>query len=109
MERTLAQPTASNSSEEGFDRVRLWHVVLKRKWLICGVLAAVLILVFVWTARQPRVYQAMATVVIDPQAPKVLGTQTEVMELGSGSYWMGQDYYNTQFRILRSRTLAETV
>ena len=73
-------------------------------------MAAVLGIVALWTLRQPRIYQAMATVIIDPQAPQVLNPLVaDVISLGAGNYWSNEDYYNTQFWILKSKNLSRQV
>lgn len=59
--------------------------------------------------QQPKVYEATATVIVNPQAPRVFGNDVdEVFELGTGSYWSNQEYYNTQVDILGSFPLAKT-
>jgi polysaccharide biosynthesis transport protein len=106
---TAAGAAAANASERELDVRHYLRIVKKRKWLILGVLAAVTALFVLWTARQPRVYQAVATVVIDPQAPKLLPNQQDVVELGAGNYWDNREYYNTQSKILQSHWLASEV
>jgi uncharacterized protein involved in exopolysaccharide biosynthesis len=111
----MSAESRSEAGQEGggasvSDIYRYWHVVNKRKWLIFGATAVITALALGWTWRKPKIYQATATVIIDPQAPKVMGGQmSEVVELGTGSYWWNADYYNTQYRIIRSRALAEQV
>ena len=91
-----------------FDARMYLRIIWKRKFLILATLGMVVGGVAVWTMLQTPIYTASATVVIDPQAPKILPTQ-DVVELGSGNLWDNQAYYNTQVRILRSRSLAEAV
>jgi capsular exopolysaccharide synthesis family protein len=84
-----------------------WTVIRKRKFLILAAAIVVIAGTVAWTYRQPKIYQATATIIIDPQAPEYLGSQNEVMELGAGGLWTNEDYYNTQYRIMYSRQLAE--
>lgn len=87
-----------------------WTVIRKRKWIIVATTILVTVLSFAYTNRKTRIYQATATVIIDPQAPKVLGTQMQdVVELGANGVLGNEDYYNTQFHIIHSRSLAEEV
>ena len=59
--------------------------------------------------RQPKIYQATASVVIDPTPPQVFGSQVqEVIQLGTGSYWSTQEYYNTQLQIITKWDLAKS-
>ena len=43
-------------------------------------------------------------------APQVLGEGVrEVVEVGSGSYWYAKDFYETQYRVMKSRSIAQRV
>src|SRR5262245_61931950 len=100
--------TKDAAAKGEFDARVYWRIIWKRKLLIIATLVGVVGAVAVWTMQQTRIYMASATVIIDPQAPKILPTQ-DVVELGAGNYWDNREYYNTQVRILRSRWLAEEV
>jgi polysaccharide biosynthesis transport protein len=108
---TESQAQEGNNQFGGIaDLYRYWHVVNKRKWLILGSVIVITAVALGWTWRKPRIYQATATVILDPQAPKVLGGQmAEVVQLGTGAFWANADYYNTQYKIIRSRSIAEHV
>lgn len=86
-----------------------WAVIKKRLWMIIAVTVAVTTLQVVRAARKPKIYKAGATIIIDPQAPNVLGDQVEVVQLGSGNAWINEEYYNTQYRILLSLYMAKRV
>ena len=95
------------SDQSTVDLRHYWSIVKKRRWLIAATVVVVTAGALAWSMRRPKVYQASATVIVDPQAPKVLGAQDQVVELGSGNnFWINSDYYTTQFRILTSHTLA---
>lgn len=92
--------------------IRRYLMVLRKRALVIVAAVAVAITASVlYTKRLPRIYQATATVVVNPQAPRVFGNQVdEVFELGTGSYWSNQEYYNTQLDVITSFPLAkETV
>jgi polysaccharide biosynthesis transport protein len=98
---------APGITDKGLDFHQYWTVVRKRWWLILGTAAVVFAFMGAMTLRQPKVYLSVTTVVIDPQAPRVLDpNQPEVMALGTGNYWTNTEYYNTQYKILRSKSLA---
>lgn len=103
----------SAQGEEGqksFDILAYLQVIQKRKWHALFFLAAVVGLVTFYTIRQPKVYRSTATVQIDPMAPRVLGREFEtVTDMGTGSYWSNQEYYETQYHILRSNEVAQRV
>jgi succinoglycan biosynthesis transport protein ExoP len=50
-------------------------------------------------------YRASVMVQIDPPTPTFLSVQDAL----AGSYWQNADFYNTQFRVLRSSALGEKV
>jgi polysaccharide biosynthesis transport protein len=61
-----------------------------------------------YTARQPRVYEAMATVQLDPQPLTPLGNAPG-SESGAESFWSNQEYFATQHQIMTSRKVAASV
>jgi succinoglycan biosynthesis transport protein ExoP len=100
----------TGESQKAFDIWAYLQVLRKRKWHALFFLIAVVGLVTFYTLRQPKVYRATATVQIDPQAPRVLGEKVEaVTEMGTGSYWSNQEYYETQYHIVRSYEVASRV
>lgn len=110
MENRQERSHVASGATSELDIRSYWHTVKKRRWIILGVLVAVLGGALGWTVRQPRIYQSQALVIIDPQAPNILGTQVQkVVELGSGAYWGNREYYNTQFSIIKGRALARKI
>ncbi|HEX3723490.1 MAG TPA: hypothetical protein VHV31_11900, partial [Nitrolancea sp.] len=61
----------------------------------------------IYTSNQVRIYEAVATVQLDPQALTPLGHQSA--ESGSDSYWSNQEYFATQYQVITSRRVAELV
>ena len=105
--QSSAEPPRSLDEREDLDLKRYFEVIRKRKWIVLAVIAAGITLAVLYTSRQPRIYQATAKVVIDPSPPQVFGSQVqEVIQLGAGSYWSNQEYYNTQVDILTNFPLA---
>jgi uncharacterized protein involved in exopolysaccharide biosynthesis len=80
--------------------------VLRRRWLL---IAAVFVLsvasAVVFTSRQTPVYQGSATILIDPEPPKVVTNIPEVANDTAAT----QDYYATQYKVLQSRPVVEPV
>lgn len=86
---------------------RYFHVIRKRIWVIAAVVAVCVTAVVFYTMSQPELYQAQASVVIDPQAPAVFGAKFEdVIELGAANT-QNQEYYNTQLSIITNYELAQ--
>ena len=97
--------------EEPVDVRLYWAVLLKRKWVIALAFVAVLAASALYTLRQPRVYSASATLVIELEAPEVLGDGVRSpVDMGVGWYSQNtKEFFETQFKIIRSRQLAERV
>ena len=84
-----------------------WRVVVKHRWLIALFCLIVVTTTAFITFTTERTYTAETELQIDKQAPRVTKIE-EVMQpdvFGPEKY----DYYQTQFRILESRTLAASV
>jgi polysaccharide biosynthesis transport protein len=80
------------------------RVIKKHRWLVTAVFLVTVVTVAIWTFTQVPIFQASATVLIEPEAAKVLNIQ-EVAAVGAP----GQDYYQTQYEILKSRPVVEKV
>lgn len=108
MENHAERPSASKLDEWlGID-LRQYARVLRKRWRIIA--TSVFLVVggtALWTSRQPKIFEATATVVIDPMAPQILQGVKDVVELGTGSYWANREFYETQYRIVQSREVAE--
>jgi capsular exopolysaccharide synthesis family protein len=87
--------------------LRYLSVVRRRLWITLAIIALGVTGSVLYTMRQPKIYAATATVVVNPQAPRVFGKDSdEVIELGAGGYWSNQDYYNTQLDVMTSFPVA---
>jgi len=96
-------PIAQPAAEEELDLRYLWQVVRRRKQIIAAVAlvttAAAVIAVF---ARKP-VYRADALVLIEKVGQNTLDIEGVKVESNQ------EDYYQTQYEIIKSRSLAEKV
>jgi polysaccharide biosynthesis transport protein len=84
-----------------------WRVAVKHRWVIALFSLVVVTTTAFITFTTERTYTAETTLQIEKQAPRVVKIE-EVMQpdvFGPEKY----DYYQTQFRILESRTLAANV
>jgi polysaccharide biosynthesis transport protein len=81
-----------------------YRVVRKHRWLVAGLFLVTVLSVTIWSFVQTPVYQASATVLIEPEPPKVLNIQ-EVTPIGAPT----QEYYRTQYELMTSRPIVEKV
>jgi uncharacterized protein involved in exopolysaccharide biosynthesis len=89
--------------------VDVWRAMTKRWRMIGAVTLVVTALGFLWTLRQPKIYEGTCSVVIESTAPQVLENVKDVVTLGGGSYWSTKEFYQTQFRIIKSQAVARRV
>lgn len=102
------RPAPVEEERPALDLQRYWQTVRKRIWIITAVVAIGVTAAVLYTRTRPRIYQATASVVIDPTPPQVFGSQVqEVIQLGAQSYWSNQEYYNTQLEILTRYDLIQ--
>jgi polysaccharide biosynthesis transport protein len=86
------------------DARRYLAVFHRRRGLIAACVLSGLVVAGIYSYTTRPLYQATAQIQIDRDAPNVLTTR-EVVDLGQS----GLDYFQTQYQILRGRTLAERV
>jgi capsular exopolysaccharide synthesis family protein len=113
VEPTTSPPAplpAQSPETDPFDLLYYARLFWRRKWVVVGTLLAVVVAVGAYTARQPKIYAAAANVIIDVTAPRVLdSTVPEVMDNSSSSYWYNREYYETQNRVIVSRSVSTRV
>ncbi len=101
---------ANADVSKSFDLHAYVRVVLRRRWVILGTLVATVGLAALYGIRQPKVYSANASLIIDVTAPRFLDKDVqEVMDNGTGNYWWNREYYETQHRVITSRAVASRV
>jgi len=79
-------------------------VLSKHRWLITGIFLLTVVTVAIWTFLQVPIYEATATLLLDPEPPKVLNIE-EVTPMGSAGY--DPSYYLTQYEIIKSRPVLQ--
>lgn len=77
--------------------------------LILATLVVVLLGTGFWLTRQTRIYEARMTIKIEPRAMRPLGRDVQTPGENTGSYWVDQEYYATQYKLIESRRTAEQV
>ncbi|HZI04693.1 MAG TPA: GumC family protein, partial [Archangium sp.] len=108
MEETTNE--ASEAPEPSLDVMQYVRALWRRKWLIIGVTAVMVLVGLFHTLRQPKIYAASTSLIIDVAAPRVLDTEVkEVMGDERGNYWANKEYYQTQSEVITSRAVASRV
>ena len=90
--------------EDEIDLLAYWRILVKRKWLVLGVLGTVVALALIATLMMPPVYRATAVLQIDRESVQIL--QAEGMGNAEAA---APDFLTTQYELLKSRALAERV
>jgi capsular exopolysaccharide synthesis family protein len=84
------------------DARRYWAMLHKRRGIVLTCLGASLVLAVLYNYTTRPVYRATTQILIDRDTPDVLPSK-ELVELVQG----GMDYYQTQYQLLKGRSLAE--
>lgn len=85
--------------------LRYWRVAVRRRWVIAGVVGACLIAALLATLLMTPRYTATATIEISRQQDRVIAVQ----EVRPESSAVDMEFYQTQWSLLRARSLAERV
>jgi capsular exopolysaccharide synthesis family protein len=102
----LRSPDAAAKADE-IDLISYWRILVKRKWTVLGVLGIVLATALVATLLMTPIYRATATMQIDRETMQVV----EVKGMGQSAVegYGANDFYQTQYELLKSRALAARV
>jgi len=94
---------ASESPSSNLNLRHYWNIVLQRRWLVIATFVSVFVLCLVYLFKAPRIYSASARLQIDRESAASLNLNKVVMSMTD------QDYLQTQYRNLLSRSLLEVV
>ncbi|MEO0812520.1 MAG: exopolysaccharide transport family protein, partial [Myxococcota bacterium] len=114
MQLAPSQPPANHDfaleAEGGLDLRQILQLVLRRKWVIAATVAASVLIGALVTIRAPKVYQASSKVLIELNTPRYLDDEVgEVYDPGAYGYLGLQQYYKTQYDIIKGQPVAERV
>src|SRR5215468_4738186 len=77
-----------------------------RRFVLAAALLGLFLGLVIALVQTPE-YRASAMIQIEPPTPTFM-TVTDAL-VGAGNYWQNADFYNTQFKVLRSKGLADKV
>jgi polysaccharide biosynthesis transport protein len=107
MSTPIVPDSAAAPSERDLD-LRYYAGLLwrSRSFLLAAALVGLLLGLVIALIQTPE-YRASAMLQIEPPTPTFM-TVTDAL-VGAGNYWQNADFYNTQFKVLRSKGLAAKV
>ena len=103
-EQVLAAPARDSDDDDFIDLREVWNLLWRRRWTIFIVAGVVLVATIIYTAMMTPIFRASTVLQIERDVGKVMeyaGVTTE--ERGTN------DFYQTQYELLQSRTLARRV
>ena len=98
-------PATMESREDRVSIVHLWRVLQKRRWLVLGSLATIVLLVTAISLALPKRYDASSRLLLDLEGSEDLGLDQVVMPIGIDL----DTKLQTQIRIVQSDTIATSV
>lgn len=104
LDRRWTSPRVADDDDDEIDLLQLWHTVWRRKLSILSLVLVVTMLATLIVLSITPIYRAIATLLIEQKAAKVVSIEQVYGLEGSGN-----EYLQTQFQLLRSRSLAERV
>ena len=102
-----ADEIAGESAGSKIDLRAYWRTIRKRWPFVVLSMIVATVIAFVYTYRQPKVYESTCQVIIEPMAPQVLPGSKDVVELGTGTFWANKEFYETQYRIIQSTSVGQ--
>ena len=105
----LIEPTPEPFEEDSIDLRRYWAMLLRRRWTVMIFVAVSFLVGLFVTYNTVPVYRSDLLLQIEPQTDQFLELQQKVSfgdSSGSNGSW---DYYQTQYELLKSRSLARRV
>lgn len=92
-----------------FDLKRYFEALRKYAWALLALVAVAVTAAVIYTSRLPKIYEAKASVQIEPRLPDLLGQGADVFAVsgGGGAGGAGIDYYKQQRKLLSSYTVVQ--
>jgi len=101
------EPASDGAGSNKVDIRAYWRTIRKRWPFVVLSMIVATVIAFVYTYRQPKVYEATCQVIIEPMAPQILPGSKDVVELGTGTFWANKEFYETQYRIIQSTSVGQ--
>lgn len=105
MENEKLPVQGGSMMEEGPNLRHYWHMILERRWLVITAFVSMFSLCLIYLFKATPIFQAVVRMQIDKEIDSVLDSPTRV----SFDIREQQDYLQTQYKNLMSRSLIEKV
>ncbi len=96
---------ADGGGDDEINLLEYWRIVLKRRWVVLAMVAAVLAATIALTLLTTPIFRATAVIQIDRGEINIVDLEGVVPTESLGD----RDFYQTQYELLRSRALAQRV
>ncbi len=96
-------------NKKEIDLFDIWRIALKRKWIIVSAVLIVLIITAIHLFTRVPLYKATATIIIENPSSNMLDINEAYPSSPYYQYDFTGTYFNTQLRLLTSRSMAERV
>lgn len=105
----VADEMRSNGETNANEMREFIRLLYKQKWLILGVTLIALVGTAFYTLGMPKAYEATTSLEYDPSPPRPLGREVEDVATPAGNFFLAKEWYQTQNKVLASRTVARRV
>ena len=103
-------PNTSEHAPELLTPGRVLAILRKHVMLVLACCVCIFAVALFWSLGQSKIYRSEALVRLDPDPPKPLGARVELVQGSASSYWNHREFYESEYRIMRSmRVAAATV
>ncbi len=92
--------------EKEVDLLEYWRVIVKRKWVVVTFGGALILFVGIFSFLVTPIYKAKTTLLIEEESSRILSIEDE---FGYQRRAVDLRFYNTQLKLLKSKSLAERV
>ena len=109
-------PNNASAPRGGDDRpigqvvVYYWGLFKRYFWIVLLTCALATAAAYMWTTRQPKVYQTRSKIIFHQKQEDIFGKQIESVDLvNTGARWQFEQFWRTQKEILESKQFAQRV
>jgi capsular exopolysaccharide synthesis family protein len=102
IDNTTTQAGAAVPDDDEINLLEYWQILRDKQWVVAGIAATVFVLALVFTLLATPIFRASSTLQIERDTMKIV----DVAGLTPAESPMDRDFYQTQYELLQSRSLA---